>query len=137
LISQLGVQGVTPQTEALVEQALAAGEAALNGKDWTGAADAYERALALDPSLVVAHSALAYVYAQQGRLDEAERENLAVLEALPDDYATLMNLAIIYRELGRYDEAIRRAQQALDSPNAVAEQQAQLRAFITETEALK
>ena len=34
----------------------------------------FEQALALNPDLMVAHSALAYVYAQQGRLQELLKE---------------------------------------------------------------
>ena len=79
LIAQLGAGGAVPQTEALIQQSLAEGEAALNGQDWARADEAYERALALNPDLVIAHSALAYIYAQQGRLEEAEQENQLVL----------------------------------------------------------
>ena len=137
LIAQLGAGGVVPQTESLIQQALATGEAALSGQDWGRAEEAYERALALNPDLVAAHSALAYIYAQQGRLEEAEQENRLVLAAIPGDYATLKNLAIIYRQLGRYDDSIQYARQALESPQAAQQEEPQLRAFIAEIEDLK
>jgi tetratricopeptide (TPR) repeat protein len=137
LVAQLGAGGAAPQTEALIQQALADGETALNAQEWGRAEEAYGRALALNPDLVMAHSALAYIYAQQGRLEEAERENRDVLVAVPGDYATLKNLAIIYRQLGRYDESIQSAKEALESPQALPQEQDQLRAFIAEVEQLK
>ena len=85
---------------------------------------------------MIAHSALAYIYAQQGRLEEAEQENQVVLAAVPGDYATLKNLAIIYRQLGRYPESLSYARQALEAPRALPEEKAQLEMFIAEVEAL-
>jgi tetratricopeptide (TPR) repeat protein len=137
LIAQLGAGGAVPQTEVLIQQALADGEAALNGKDWGRAEEAYGRALALNPDLVVGHSALAYIYAQQGRLEEAEQENRLVLAAIPDDYATLKNLAIIYRQLDRYEDSLLYARQALEAPQALPQEQEQLRTFIAELEKLQ
>jgi tetratricopeptide (TPR) repeat protein len=128
--------GVDPRPEATVEQYLTEGEAALDGGDWARAADAYSRALILQPDLVVAHSALAYVYAQQGRLQEAAEENQIVLSAVPEDYATLKNLAIIYRQLGRYSESLSYARRAVESPGALPEEQTQLQAFIAEVQSL-
>jgi tetratricopeptide (TPR) repeat protein len=132
LIAQLSAGGAVSEADVMVQQFLAEGEAALNGKQWVSAEEAYNKALALDPNLVIAHSALAYIYAQQGRLEEAEKANHLVLAAVPNDYATLKNLAIIYRQMKRYEEAIQYAQQALDSPQATAEDKGQLQSFIDE-----
>jgi tetratricopeptide (TPR) repeat protein len=137
LIAQLEAEGVTPQIDQSVQQYLTAGDAALKGQDWPVAEAAYKRALGLDPNLVVAHSALAYIYAQQGRLQEAEAENQIVLAAVPGDYATLKNLAIIYRQLGRLDDSLDHARAALESPFATEEEKNQLEMFIREVEALQ
>jgi tetratricopeptide (TPR) repeat protein/O-antigen ligase len=137
LIAQLSAGGVEPETEAMVQDLLAQGEAALNDKNWEEARGTYEKALALNPDLVVAHSALSYVYAQQGRLEDAERENQFVLAAMPGDFATLKNLAIIYRQLNRYSDSIDYAQQALASPQATAEDKEQLQLFIDEVRSLE
>jgi tetratricopeptide (TPR) repeat protein len=137
LIAQLEAQGAAPQIDQGLQQYLVEGEAALKGQDWPVAEGAYKRALALDPNLVVAHSALAYIYAQQGRLQEAEAENQIVLAAVPGDYATLKNLAIIYRQLGRLDDSLDYAQSALESPYATEEEKTQLEMFIREIEGLQ
>lgn len=136
-IAQMAEGGVAPETEVLVQQYLSEGEVALNNQQWGAAEQAYKKALALDPNLIVAHSALSYVYAHQGRLGEAESENLTVLQARPGDLPTLKNLAIIYRELKRYDDAIRYARQAIESPGATDEERTQLQVFISEVEKLR
>jgi len=133
-ITQMAEGGVAPESELLVQQFLSEGEVALNNKQWVAAEQAYKKALNLNPNLVVAHSALSFVYAQQGRLEEAEAENLIVLAAVPDDYATIKNLAIIYRELKRYDQALQYARRALESPEATAEEKAQWQTFISDVE---
>jgi tetratricopeptide (TPR) repeat protein len=68
---------------------------------------------------------------------DAEQENQIVLTAIPGDFATLKNLAIIYRQLDRYDDAISYAQQAVESPAATEEEKAQLQMFINEIQNLK
>ena len=92
--------------------------------------------MTLDPRSIAAHSALSYVYAQQGKLEQAEAENLIVLEMVPTDLATLKNLAIIYRQMGQYDNALAYAQRALASPQAEAPDKEQLEAFIEELRAM-
>jgi tetratricopeptide (TPR) repeat protein len=137
LIGQLSQGGAALETDVLVQQFLSEGDVALNSKQWAEAEASYSKALGLDPNLVVAHSALAYIYAQQGRLEEAEKANQVVLAAIPGDFATLKNLAIIYRQLVRYDDAIAYAQQAFDSPAATEEDKAQLQMFVNEIQNLK
>lgn len=136
-IAQMTQGGVAPETEVLVQQYLAEGEAALNNQLWAAAEQAYKQALALNPTQVAAHSALSYIYAQQGRLQEAESENLIVLAAIPGDLATLKNLAIIYRELKQYDKAIEYAQLAIESAQATPEDKELLQLFITEIDKLR
>jgi tetratricopeptide (TPR) repeat protein len=72
----------------------------------------YQLILQRNPSDVEAHSALAYIYAQQGRVDEAIQENQVVLQLLPNDYDSLKNLAILYQQKGQWQEALTAAQQA-------------------------
>ncbi|MBN1583659.1 MAG: O-antigen ligase family protein [Anaerolineae bacterium] len=137
LIGQLSQGGAAPEANVLIQQFLSEGDVALNSQQWAEAEAAYDKALGLDPNSVVAHSALAYIYAQQGRLQEAERANQIVLAAIPGDFATLKNLAIIYRQLARYDDAIAYAQQASESPSATQEDKTQLQVFINEIQNLK
>ncbi|MBN1936883.1 MAG: O-antigen ligase family protein [Anaerolineae bacterium] len=137
LITQLQQGGVAPETDILAQQYLVEGEAALNSNQWAQAEAAYLSALNLNPNLLVAHSALAYIYALQGRLEEAERENQTVLSVMPGDFATLKNLAIIYRDLKRYDDALNYAQQALLSPQATEIDKQQLQVFIGEVQSSK
>jgi tetratricopeptide (TPR) repeat protein len=61
---------------------------------------------------VEAHSGLAFIYAQQGHLDEAIQHNQLVLQQLPNDYDSLKNLAILYQQKERFPEAVEVAQQA-------------------------
>ena len=136
-IAQMAQGGVAPDAEILVQQFVSEGEMALKGERWDVAEQAYRKALALNPNLVSAHSALSYIYARQGRLEDAEAENLLVLEAIPDDLATIKNLAIIYRELERYGESIQYARQAMQMPQTSAEEKSQLQIFINEVEKLR
>ena len=143
LVDQLAAGGAAPETDRLVQQYLSEGEAALNGEQWDRAEQAYKKALALNPNLVVAHSALSFIYAQQGRLEEAAQENLTVLQAVPDDFASLKNLAIIYRQMRRYDESLEYARLALDSPRTdeppqtIEEDRRQLEMFINQVEEIR
>ena len=119
-----------------MQQFLSEGQTALDNGEWQAAEQAYQRALAVDPDSIAAHSALSYIYAQQGKLEQAEAENLIVLQSVPDDLATLKNLAIIYRQLGQYENALEYAQRAIQSPQAEAADKQQLEAFIEELRAL-
>ena len=93
---------------------LAEGDAYLKEKKYKEAEKAYLKALEMDPTLVQALSALGYIYAQTGRLEEAIEKNKAVLALNPNDFTSHRNLAIIYQQLGRIDEAIAEAQKALE-----------------------
>ncbi len=137
LIVQLGGTPVGPRPEAKMEEYLSEGQTALSNGQWQVAEQAYQRALELDPASIAAHSGLSYVYAQQGKLKQAEEENLIVLRAVPDDLATLKNLAIIYRQLEQYEDALNYAERALRSPGAGVEDRQQLEAFIEELRALR
>ena len=105
------------------------GDLYLNRQELDKAADAYSKALELT-QIVQAHSALGYIYSQQGNLQKAMEENLAVLELSPNDYASHKNLALLYQQLGRTDEAVAEAQIALEL--APEGDKANLEAFIAQ-----
>ena len=82
-------------------------------KQWERAAEYYEEALKRHPRDVTVLSALAYVYAQMGRVDEAIAYNEQVLALRPNDYPTLRNLALLYKQKGDTDRALTYAEKAL------------------------
>jgi cyclophilin family peptidyl-prolyl cis-trans isomerase/tetratricopeptide (TPR) repeat protein len=114
-LTQLGQPTSTSSSEDAqkIQDLLVEGRDQISAEDWAGAEVTYKQVLELDASNVVAHSALAYLYAQQGRLDEAITENLEVLELMPDDYSSQKNLAILYRQNGEIAKAMSAAEKAL------------------------
>jgi cyclophilin family peptidyl-prolyl cis-trans isomerase/tetratricopeptide (TPR) repeat protein len=131
-LAQLGAgQPIDSPGDSLrVQELLDEGSEQLQAEDWAAALETYNQVLALDASNAVAHSALAYVYARQGNLDQAIAENLAVIGLLPNDYNSYKNLAILYRQKGNVDEAIDAAERALTL--APEQDQEALRMFIEE-----
>ncbi|HSJ58990.1 MAG TPA: tetratricopeptide repeat protein, partial [Anaerolineae bacterium] len=114
-INQLGgeVSTTSPEDAEEVQALLARGSEQMTAEDWDAAEASYKAALAIEPSNPIAHSALAYVYARQGRTDEAIAENLSVVSLLPDDYNSHKNLAILYQQTGEIDKAIDETELAL------------------------
>jgi cyclophilin family peptidyl-prolyl cis-trans isomerase/Flp pilus assembly protein TadD len=114
-LTQLGqpTSSSSPENAQKVQDLLLEGRDQIEAEDWASAEKTYRQILELDVSNAVAHSALAYLYAQQGRLDEAITENLAVLDLMPDDYSSQRNLAILYRQNGEIAKAMSAAEQAL------------------------
>jgi cyclophilin family peptidyl-prolyl cis-trans isomerase/tetratricopeptide (TPR) repeat protein len=114
-LSQLGqpTAVISPGDIQTTQELLAKGRDQMEAKDWAAAERTYVQLLELDASNPIVHSALAFIYARQGQLDEAISENLAVLDLVPDDYNSFKNLAILYREKGDIDEALSVAEQAL------------------------
>jgi cyclophilin family peptidyl-prolyl cis-trans isomerase/Flp pilus assembly protein TadD/O-antigen ligase len=102
-----------PADPQKVQELLSLGRTQMDAEDWAAAGETYRQILQLDANSPVAHSALAYIYARQGRLDEAITENLAVLDLLPDDYSSYKNLAILYRQQGSIDKAISATEKAV------------------------
>jgi cyclophilin family peptidyl-prolyl cis-trans isomerase/Flp pilus assembly protein TadD len=123
-----GGSSTPPVTGQEVQDLLLEGQAQLEAEDWAAAEDTYRQVLELDPSSALGHSALAFVYAKQGRLEEAISENQNVLELLPDDYNSLKNLAILYQQTEDLPKAIEAAQGAL--PLAPEEERPALQAFL-------
>ncbi|MBI1881899.1 MAG: tetratricopeptide repeat protein [Chloroflexi bacterium] len=81
-------------------------------KQFDQAGPLYQRILQTYPGDIEANSALAFIYAQQGRLDEAIQANQQVLQQKPDDYDSLKNLSILYQQKGQMQEALTAAKQA-------------------------
>jgi tetratricopeptide (TPR) repeat protein len=134
-IAQLQATGAFGEQEALVQSYLSEGQLYLDQSQWVLAEQAYLKVLALDPNNVVAHSALGYAYAMQGRTEEAIAENLTVLDLVPNDYNSHKNLAILYQAVGRYDEALQEAQIALNLAPEV--DKPALQAFVAQLEQQK
>jgi cyclophilin family peptidyl-prolyl cis-trans isomerase/tetratricopeptide (TPR) repeat protein len=135
-LAQLGqpTEAVSPEDVQTTQELLAQGRNQMEAEDWGAAEQTYVQLLELDATNPIVHSALAYIYARQGRLDEAIGENLAVLELVPNDYNSLKNLAILYRENGDIDAALSTAEQAL----AIAPEQdrAALETYLEQLQAL-
>ena len=102
----------------------------LDEKQWAEAVTAYRRALELSPNSVEAHSALGFIYAKQGRLQDAVQENLTAVRLAPRDYNSHKNLALLYHQLGQLDQAL--AEAALAQELAPEGQKAALEDFIGE-----
>lgn len=132
LIAQLQATGGLGEEETLIQGYLSEGEFYLSQSQWVLAEQAFLKVLALNPNHVVAHSALAYAYAMQGRTEEAIAENLTVIALTPNDYNSHKNLAILYQSTGQYDEALKEAQIALNL--APETDRPALQAFIVQLE---
>jgi tetratricopeptide (TPR) repeat protein len=65
-----------------------------------------ERAIALQPKNVEAHSNLARIYAQQGRMEDAISSYARVTELRPADAAAWSALGVALRTVGRNDSAL-------------------------------
>jgi Flp pilus assembly protein TadD len=71
------------------------------------AADAYRKALALDPRSAAAHANLGSSLARSGQHAQAEKHLRAAVESSPDNAALHRQLAEVLARLGRSDEARR------------------------------
>lgn len=81
-------------------------------KDYKNAADAYQRALDLEPGNLDSERGLANALMNGGKLDEAGREFESVLSAEPNDVQSELHLSEIQRRQGHYDEALKTLQKA-------------------------
>lgn len=78
------------------------------------ALDAYERVLAIHPDILDALNDSAFVYARQGRWDEATQRFERVVELQPRKAGGHFNLSFAYAVQRRYAEAIQEQQRALE-----------------------
>jgi peptidylprolyl isomerase/peptidyl-prolyl cis-trans isomerase B (cyclophilin B) len=111
------VAAVSPEPSAAVEsveELMALGSQQISAGDLEAAEETFKRAIELDAENAIAHSALAYTYAQQGRIDDAIAETEAALEVQPDDYASYANLAVFYQLNEEMEEAVSAAEKAVE-----------------------
>jgi cyclophilin family peptidyl-prolyl cis-trans isomerase/tetratricopeptide (TPR) repeat protein len=124
-LAQLGVTQTATLTgmpnledTEMIERLIGEGNTQMQAEDWEAAEETFGRVLELAPNDAYAHSALAYVYARQGRLEEAIAENLVVVALVPDDtgalYNSYKNLALLYEERGDVGDAIYAAERSLE-----------------------
>ena len=85
----------------------------LEEDDRDGALSAYERALALDATLLDAHINRACLLHEVGRLLEAERAYREGVAACGDDPQLLFNYGVLLEDLGRKEEALATYERAL------------------------
>jgi cyclophilin family peptidyl-prolyl cis-trans isomerase/tetratricopeptide (TPR) repeat protein len=104
---------LSPGDAQKVQKLMAEGGQHMQAQDWDAAEESFLQVLELDANHPQAHSGLAYVYAKQGRVDEAIAENLVVIQLVPGDYNSYKNLALLYQEKGELGNAISAAEQAL------------------------
>lgn len=136
-LAQLGAvqEGASPEEAQRLQSLLTQGSAQMSEKAWEAAEETFNEILTFDPDNLQAHSALAYVYARQGRGNEAIAENLKVVELMPDDYNSHKNLALLYQQRGEIEKAITEGEAALSL--APEEDVAALQAFLGQLQQLQ
>jgi len=94
---------------------------------------ALEQATLRQPRNIEAHSWLGFLYAQQGEMEQAADENLAVLSSAPDDLISHRNLVVIYQQLEQQEKANLhwQAYQSLEALKANADDGVSHRALAT------
>jgi len=108
----------------------------MNRNEPDKAAETYQKLIVFQPKSLEAHSTLAYIYAQQGKLAEAIQENQTILKLSPDDpniWNTQKNLAVLYAQAGDFAAAINAAQVAAST--APSDTQTQLLAYVAQLRA--
>ncbi len=107
------LQGSSPQVAQQIQDLITQGSKQMNAQEWAAAETTFKKVLELNPNHPQAHSALAYIYAKQGRTDEAIAENLIVVGLAPNDYNSYKNLGLLYQQKGQIAEAIAAIEKAL------------------------
>jgi tetratricopeptide (TPR) repeat protein len=100
VLKSVPVDDRTPRIE------LALGASYDQVKDWKDAAEAYQRALDLDPGNVDSERGLANALLNEGKLDEALKAFNTVLAAEPSDVQSQIRVSDIERRQGHYEEAL-------------------------------
>ena len=90
-------------------------------KDLTGALAAFERAIAIDPNLAVAHNYVGQIKVFLGRANEAAEHTLKAIQLSPRDPQLALwyyQLALTYIHQRRYDEAVEWGRRSVEvNPN--------------------
>ncbi len=107
------LQGSSPERAQQIQELITQGRQQMDAQEWAAAEATFKKVLELNPNHPQAHSALAYIYAKQGRTDEAIAENLTVIGLAPNDYNSHKNLGILYNQKGQIPEAIAALEKAL------------------------
>ncbi|MFN3352207.1 MAG: tetratricopeptide repeat protein, partial [Brevundimonas sp.] len=89
-----------------IRQAIAAGNAARDVGDWTGAVARYERALALDPANAAVRMQLGHGLKALGRVAEAETAYRTAASVRPDDPDIEVQIGHVLKLQGRLDDAL-------------------------------
>ena len=97
-----------------VEELMMLGSQQINSGDLAGAEESFKQIIVMEAENAQAHSALAYIYFQQGMFDEAIAETEILLEMAPDDFANHANLAVLYQGKGEMDKAISAAAKSVE-----------------------
>ncbi|QOY89289.1 serine/threonine-protein kinase [Paludibaculum fermentans] len=85
-----------------------------NDRHWADRAlESGEKAVQLNPTLVVARVKLGEIYSDSGRVDDAIREHLKALEISPGNAEAYRMLGLDYSAAGRYSEAEAAFQEAV------------------------
>lgn len=83
------------------------GKIYIHSKEFALAIEAYQKAIALDPSLADAFFNLGFLYASSGMYGEAEKMFAQVVQLQPTYFAkALFNLAAIQEKLGKTEESL-------------------------------
>src|SRR5438552_11288785 len=95
--------------------------AALELEDAEAALQAYERAIAADPTLLDAHINLGRLLHEAGRLAKAERVYRDAIKACGSDPVLLYNLGVLLDDMDRKPEALQAYEAALRSSPGLAD----------------
>ena len=114
------IEHASTQREASAESHFADG-AALENKDADAAVEAYEDAVAADPTLLDAHINLGRLLHESGRHAQAERVYRNALQVCGDEPLLLFNLGVLLDDQGRKSDAIQTYEAALRIDPALAD----------------
>ena len=114
-------QGPTSATVNAIQEVLKAGYLLQEEQSYGKALDRYQDALALDEDYAPTHMALAALYLQLDRQEEALQEMEHVNELAPGDSFVLSQLGQLYLKQNEFDEAVDALEEAreVDPENAV------------------
>ena len=114
------IEQISAQPEASAESHFADG-AALENEDVDAAVEAYEHAVAADPTLLDAHINLGRLLHESGRYAHAERVYRNAIEVCGDEPLLLFNLGVLLDDRGRKSDAIQTYEAALRIDPALAD----------------
>src|SRR4030095_12142602 len=114
------IEQMSEQPEVSAESHFADG-AALENEDVDAAVEAYEHAVAADPTLLDAHINLGRLLHESGRDAHAARVYRAALEVCGEEPLLLFNLGVLLDDRGRKSDAIQTYEAALRIDPALAD----------------